>query len=416
MMSRDRTSRGRAVVRRALVGLAVLAAALAAAGCIATVETSWAPDGTAIAYAPDGELRVYDLETKQSRLLDTGTDWVLSPAWSPDAKAVAFYAWPQDYKRSARLGVIDLTSGQVRTLVPDVWRWPGGVGPDRSRQNQKRNEEKVNEARAASWFILSLYAAISWSPDGKRLACIAGRGGREPTVPVVGADVLLVDATTGAAKPIIRTTGAVTAVEWAPGDSRLAYVLIPPEPLKLERDGKQARSATREPPALWLYGIATGVSAKVCDLPGEVVAVTTRLAWSRDSQQIGLIAAGTSGAEASGYIVAARPGALPREELKGITTAAAWSPGLTGAAFLEERENDEVVVLYRGARPVTRRVLGAFQVEPLFTFNGEPEGRREEERTAGPYSLPQFSPDGRKVAVRIGETAEKMRVAVFPVD
>jgi hypothetical protein len=67
---------------------------------------------------------------------------------------------------------------------------------------------------------------------------------------------------------------------------------------------------------------------------------------------------------------------------------------------MEKREGDQWVLIYRGLRPRTRQVLGALSVET----NMEDW-----------FSLPQFSHDGRKVALRVGKDPTPVNVEVFEI-
>jgi hypothetical protein len=95
--------------------------------------------------------------------------------------------------------------------------------------------------------------------------------------------------------------------------------------------------------------------------------------------------------------------------MRGVTEAAVWAPGLRGMAFLEPREGNEVVLLYRGLEPRTRRVLGAL---PLRAAEGEVQVESQDSDDL--YSMPVFSRDGRRLALRVG-VDDRLQIAVFEV-
>jgi dipeptidyl aminopeptidase/acylaminoacyl peptidase len=375
---------------RFLVALAViLLAALSLGGCGPVAETSWSPDDKGIAYLDEGALRIFDLETKQSRALDTGPGMVFSPSWSPDGKTIAFYSYVKGKEGSVSLRAVDVASGEVRTLASDIWPLPTEVRPDQVDTGESP-EKALEDAQGEALVGLILVGAISWSPDSARLACAAASAS--------GGLLLVVDNATAVATPIIQDKNALGLAAWSPDGKRLAYLLRSGPPV-------EKQSQPNEPPgtdSFWVYDLATGAREKVCELPEETLVFGTRLEWSADSGRIGFIISDKHNEDRGiGCTVAAQPEAAVREELLGITTVASWSPGLTGVVFLEERENDQWVLIYRGLRPRTRQVLGALSLES----NQEDDW----------FSLPQFSHDGRQVALRVGKDPVPVSVDVFEI-
>ena len=392
-------------LRSALIVLLLAASAVALAGCGAVVETSWSPDSRAIAYSADGELRIYDLATKQSRPLDVGEGDVIAPAWSPDGKAIAFYSVTWGEKAAVVLRAVDPDSGKVRTLASDVWPLPREVAAAKIESGQTSDEALLEvQQEAVTYFAYA--AAISWSPDSARLACTAASessGGG-----------LLVNYASGDQKPIIEGPYTILTLTWSPDGQVLAYAQLPGVPVEWSAESEGGAESQSEPEgtiALWLYDFGTGTQSKLYDLPKDTYALGTRLEWSADSREIGFIVDDRhNDGRAIGCLVEATPGSAIREDLKGITGNAAWAPGLAGVAFLEDRENGQTVLIYRGLAPRTRRVLGAL---PRAT-PGEQEVQAESSGSGTPYSLPTFSRDGRRVALRVGQD-EALQIAVFDV-
>jgi WD40 repeat protein len=378
---------------RFLVALAVvLLAALSLGGCGPVAETSWSPDDKEIAYLDNGALRILDLDSKQSRALDTGPGMVLSPSWSPEGKAIAFYAAVFGKEPSVSLRAIDPASGQVRTLASDIWPLPTDPGghnhPDQSP------EEALKEVQGDALAWLMLVGTISWSPDSAHLACSAASA--------VGGSLLVADTATAVATPIVRDEKALGMAAWSPDGKRLAYLLCSGPPVEKQTEAN-------EPPgknSFWVYDLITGTADKIYEVPndssGENYEIGPRLEWSADSSRIGFTMEDIHNeGRAIACTVAAEPQAVVREEMLGITPCATWSPGLTGVVFLEERENDQWVLIYRGLRPRTRQVLGALSLES----NQEDDW----------FSLPQFSHDGRQVALRVGKDPAPVSVDVFEI-
>ena len=182
-------------------------------------------------------------------------------------------------------------------------------------------------------------------------------------------------------------TGSHSAIEGAPGS---------PE---------EKPEAPSPEGGLWRYDFEAKASTKICDVPKDGLALGVPLEWAADSSEVGFVVSdpGCHG-RAIGCLVAARPNSPVREVVKGLTEEAAWAPGLKGLAFLEERDNDQVVLIYKGLTPRTLRALGE-----LPHPQGESSGS-----IINPLSrsLPAFSHDGRKIAVMVGE-GETAKVVVF---
>jgi len=377
-------------------------AGCAITGCAPVVDISWSPDSQRIAWAAGDELRLYDVETKQIARLSTGADSTLAPAWSPDGKAIAFYSVVQGDEAAVSLCVMDPTSGQITTLAPGLWPIPRELS-EQEVPAAKSSAEALVEAQQSSLAGLVVTATAAWSPDGKRLACGAATR--------AGGQVLLLDYPDGAPKAVVEDKQAIFTLAWSPDGRRLAYVLAG-EPLIHPPAASGEASEPEEPEpmgSLWVYDLDAASATRICDLPEDAYVLGSRIAWSADSKEIGLISSDLHYQDrAIGCTIEAQPGAAMRQEMRGLTTAATWRQGLKGVAFLEKREGGEVVLLYRGRQPRTRKVLGALPKPPAREVEAD-------EETSDPYSLPQFSPDGRKVALRVGDDPESAQIAVFPV-
>ena len=297
---------------------------------------------------------------------------------------------------------------------------------------------------------------LAWSPDGKTIACYAGKKDSQEA-----ASLCAVDAASGETSVLARNVwpppdtedapessetgddpGAVTGlaillfgqpVAWSPDGRRIAYleasdtgssvVVVDVSSgagkrivesrtcitlISWSPDGRRLayvaadleRTPTSPQPALFAYDFATETSTSIANVPGDGPAAGTRLQWSPDSTQIGFIAPDPPNGTAIGCVVDAKPGAEVRKTVRGISEAAAWSPDLKGIAFVEERE-DAAVVLYRGVRPPVRRVLGEItEASPM---------------TSPAYSIPQFPPDGQFLSFLVLAEEGPPKVRVLPV-
>ena len=404
MRSTQRTPERNRLGASALIAAALLLAALAFSGCAPTREISWSPDTKSVVYQSDDALRIYDVDTRQSRELGGGAANALTPVWSPDGKLIAFYRVGPD-EMTLALCTVDLSTGRVRTVASNVWRMPKAIADTIEVPPGKSRAEAEGEAQLVWLLIVEMAASISWSPDSAHLAWT----GSSPR----GFTLHMTDCASGASKPIIEAAGILSAVAWSPHGKRLGYALLPWELPPSSLPGDEAR-LREDAQSLWLYDFDSAERTKICDLPRNGLVSETRLQWSPDSGQIGFIRQSGDGL-ADGCIVDARPGANVRPELRGISATAAWSPDLSGVAFVEDREENEVVVIFRGMKPVTRKVIGVLHIPAVDIFASPDKAEGEESGLGSRYSMPEFSPDGRYVALRAGEKLSDLRIAAFPV-
>jgi len=404
--------RGRIGVRCAGGIAGILACALAIAGCGPTREIAWSPDGRQIAYAPDGTLRLHDVATRRDRVIKLKLG-VSNPLWSPDGKCIAACTAPKGADGNLSLSVIDPASGRVRTLVRDVWILP--KEKPAAKGSRGKGREQTSDGAPAWYVYVALFGVpFGWRPDGAQLAYVSASQR--------GSTVTIMDYPTLAAKPIARIAGAVIGLAWSPDGARIAYVTFSePEP-RAKRDARATMkvapttggaSEVESAESLWLYDIASGKSEKVCEVPPPGLSASTSLQWSPDSKRIGFIT-GDSGVQiGTACVLEAHSGAKP-ERYEGITAAAAWSPDLSGVAFVEQREHnrEQVVLLFRGVHPISRRVIGAFDVPPD-ELSSDPKEAEGESSLESDYSLPEFSPDGHRAALRVGDRPATATVAVF---
>lgn len=124
------------------------------------------------------QLMVADADGENPRLLAASREPMMSPAWSPDGKRVAFAGYERG--RSA-VFVLTLASLSARTLVAD----PG-----------------VNGAPA-------------WSPDGRSIALTMSSGG--------SADIWVIDVESGERRQLTTSRAIDTEPTWSPDGRSIAF-------------------------------------------------------------------------------------------------------------------------------------------------------------------------------------------------
>lgn len=125
-------------------------------------------------------LVVSDYDGSHPTTVYSSKDPVMSPAWSPNGKRLAYVAF-NVYKGVSSLRVQDLSSGNVRTIA-------SGSG--------------VNSAPA-------------WSPDGSRIAFTKSSNGNS--------DIFVYNLNTGQKRQLTRGSSINTEPSWSPDGSKIAF-------------------------------------------------------------------------------------------------------------------------------------------------------------------------------------------------
>jgi len=288
-------------------------------------SVAWSPDSTKLAFLSDavkpGQLQLYvkDLAEHGSiRRLTNVKGLLATPRWSPDGKTIAVL-FTENATRAAgplvaetpetgeikdaffeqRLALVDLASGEFRQISPpDMYVYEFDWSPDSSRFALLAARGNGDN----NWYIAQLYtldagplglmksiykpplqiANPAWSPDGKKIAFIAGLMSDEPSV---GGDIFTIPATGGEPTNLTPEMKATAnSLAWTPegkivfgetieGDAAIATVdpatnRIDPlwrgqeyatagfwgTNLSLARDGKTSaiiRSSLSDPPEIW---------------------------------------------------------------------------------------------------------------------------------------------------------------------
>jgi len=286
---------------------------------------AWSPDSTKLAFLSDGvkpgqlQLYVKDLADHGSIHRLTSVKGLLAtPRWSPDGKTIAVL-FTENATRAAgplvaetpetgeikdaffeqRLALVDLASGEFRQISPpDMYVYEFDWSPDSARFALLAAHGNGDN----NWYIAQLYtldagplglmksiykpplqiANPAWSPDGKKIAFIAGLMSDEPSV---GGDIFAISATGGELTNLTPEMKATAnSLAWTPegkiifgetieGDAAIATVdpstnRIDPlwrgqeqisaglwgTNLSLAADGKTSaiiRSSLSDPPEIW---------------------------------------------------------------------------------------------------------------------------------------------------------------------
>jgi dipeptidyl aminopeptidase/acylaminoacyl peptidase len=322
-------------------------------------SVAWSPDSKSLAFLSDatkpGQLQVYVVPSTSgpAKKLTTVKGLLATPRWSPDGKTIAVL-FTENATRAAgplvaetpetgeikdaffeqRLALVDLATGEFRQISPaDTYIYEYDWSPDSSRF-------AVTAALGngdSNWYIAELYtlnvalglmksiykpplqiANPAWSPDGKKIAFIAGLMSDEPSV---GGDIYTISANGGEATNVTPEMKATASwLAWSPenkivfgefveGDSAVATVdpatnridqlwrgqelvsagLWGPN-LSLAHDGKTSaiiRGSFSDPPEIWAGPIGywrqlTHVNAAVKPAWGEAKSIH----WKNDGHEI----------------------------------------------------------------------------------------------------------------------------------
>ena len=188
--------------------------------------------------------------------------------------------------------------------------------------------------------------APAWSPDGRTIAFLSDRGAAAKPDDDTGAELYLIDPDGGEAERVCKAPhGGVGAPLWSPDGRAIAFV----------SSGDEVRFWTGDPKK-------------------HVARVIRTTDWQDDS--------GTNDRRSHLFVVAARPGARPRQVTKGDfdVSQPSWHPSGKRLAFTSILEPDADIrpktrlyeVAVRGGKPKELVVLPGYAEQPVWS----PDGRR----------------------------------------
>jgi Tol biopolymer transport system component len=192
------------------------------------------PDGRRVAtLTNDGSLLVTTLAgqaLRRIRLQGAG-DFENAPTWSPNGRFVAYYSYTGDYDNVARIAVVDLPRGFVRTISPpnsydtnpqwspDGMRIAFNVSASRKSADLDVMSRDGSGRLRVAMGISPSYPTPSWSPDGRSLAFRRlSRTGRQSAIYVV--------ASTGGSERLVASARAQRDARtpvWSPDSRNLAF-------------------------------------------------------------------------------------------------------------------------------------------------------------------------------------------------
>jgi dipeptidyl aminopeptidase/acylaminoacyl peptidase len=174
-------------------------------GTISSSPPSWAPDSVRLAYAADGQLRLYDLYTNQRVVLtppdfDLDVVYLDGPAWSPDGHFIAAY-----FSRSAELADWDALGA--------------GTAPDVDQGVTLLDPEAQTARGLFEWEapFVGEVPMLRWQPGGDRLLIDIRAAPRVPQQ----AGLWLADAASG---EVTALPVAAYDVDWSPDGGWIAAI------------------------------------------------------------------------------------------------------------------------------------------------------------------------------------------------
>jgi len=183
----------------------------------------WSPDGKSIAFMSTrtGNLRIWrmDADGKNPKILTPDFD-AAEPVFSPDGKQIAFFKMKLETLVKRCLSVMELSTGEIRTLDDCGDDARLNWAPDGKTLAFVRNVDNRNDLMVADFKSLTLKTLLSapgltfynpmWSTDGSRLLFCSTEG-----VETIGAD--------GSNRQLLRKISGVIYPTWSPDGTQVAF-------------------------------------------------------------------------------------------------------------------------------------------------------------------------------------------------